>query len=636
MNLWRFVIAMGMKWRDSTKATSRFLKRVTLQDLQQQDPWASLTTIVQVQPDDDIFPIRAKYADEAQATIGLNHLTSKTPLWFTLADCIAAKLLTGKCVKVLRALTFEPTNPQDDLKPIKIAGNPDYRVDPHSDDFYRSLIDMRSEVKRKLKTDEPSDASRLDSEQQSLKNLANATSYGIFVELIVEGLDEQEKRLCYGPSGKPFAISIAKGEEPGRYFHPLLATLITGAARLMLALSETLAVQKGLDWAFCDTDSMALTKPAAMDCAEFLKTAKSVCDWFTPLNPYEIKGPLFKIEDANYALDNGERTSRIKPLHCYAVSAKRYVLFNLDANGRPVIRKATAHGLGHLRPPYGPDDAPPTIPTPSVSLSEIGVDRWEYDFWYQIIRAALDGHPEQVDLDYHPALDQPAASRYGATTPDLLRWFKSYNLNRAYRDQVKPFNFLLAYQASPLALSGQESAPKMPGRGNYRRTQPALKPIAPYDSNSSKAAKNCFDRETGELIPSRKLKSYREALTQYHLHPESKFLNGEPFDQGPTRRRHVQVTVVHHIGKEANRWEQQFYLGVDEGEQIEYGVSPKNLNKALETLRTKIRAAGQRKIARESGLSRRTLSRLLKGKTVRSVLVGRLVRMVDPTKDSEL
>jgi hypothetical protein len=52
-------------------------------------------------------------------------------------------------------------------------------------------------------------------------------------------------------------------------------------------------------------------------------------------------------------------------------------------------------------------------------LSEIGAERWQYDLWFQIIRADLDGHPEQVDLTYHPAPQLPAMSRYAVTTPAL-------------------------------------------------------------------------------------------------------------------------------------------------------------------------------------------------------------------------
>ncbi len=172
----------------------------------------------------------------------------------------------------------------------------------------------------------------------------------MFVELNIAELDDKELRECYGPSGEPFPTSTRKIEEPGRYFHPLLATLITGAARLMLAIAATLAVKGGLDWAFCDTDSMALAKPDTMGDQEFYDAARSICDWFIPLNPYERKEPLFKIEEANYAIRADKLTTGLAPLYCFAISDKRYALFNLDRDGRSVIRKASAHGLGHPSP----------------------------------------------------------------------------------------------------------------------------------------------------------------------------------------------------------------------------------------------------------------------------------------------
>jgi hypothetical protein len=66
---------------------------------------------------------------------------------------------------------------------------------------------------------------------------------------------------------------------------------------------------------------------------------------------------------------------------------------------------------------------------------------------------------------------------------------------------------------------------------------------------------SCFDRETGEPVPSEHLKTYQEALVQYHLHPEAKFHNGDYLDSGVASRRHIVATAVEHIGKEANRWE---------------------------------------------------------------------------------
>ena len=560
MGLWRFMITKGMTWRVNTREVRKFLKGVKLDDIRNPELWPKLATLVQIIPNGDILPVRAPYGGDNQQTIGLNGLTSKKPLWFTLADLISSKLISGRIPRILKAITFEPKEIQESLNPINIAGNPDYRIDPYKDDFFKRLIDLRNEVKGRLKQAPGDERNTLEAEQLALKIVANSTSYGIFIELNVEDLPSAEDRLCYGYSGKAFKVTTNKLEKPGRYFHPLLATLITGAARLMLAVTETLAQQNGLDWAFCDTDSMAIAKPDNVD-ASFNSRIEIIRNYFDPLNPYSTKQPLFKLEDENYRIKDDKLTPEITPLYFLGISAKRYALFNIGENGEIIIRKASGHGLGHLMAPYPETDAPKSIPGPIIPLTKIGIERWQYDLWHQIIRATLDGHPDQIDLDYHSALNLPAASRYAATTPPLLNWFKQHNRNRQYQDQVRPFGFMMAFQAWPTAIE------------NGGKLQPnakaglAPKPIAPFDTEIARAASHCFDRETSRPVEIKCLKTYREVLAQYHLRPESKFLNGDYLDRGLTRRRHVEVESIRHIGKEANRWEEQFYLGVDDGER---------------------------------------------------------------------
>ncbi len=465
----------------------------------------------------------------------------------------------------------------------------------------------------------------MDSQQQALKILANATSYGIFVELIVEELDATESRLCFGSGNEGFPVKVTKVETPGRYFHPLLATLITGAARLMLAMAERLVCDAGLDWAICDTDSKAIARPEEMNNDAFLVAARSVCDWFAPLNPYEKKGPLFKIEDANYDTDG---TGKLAPLFCYAISSKRYALFNLNSEGCPVIRKASAHGLGHLLPPYQAEDAPKSIPAPCMSLDKIGVERWQYDLWYKILEAALAGHPDKVDLDYDPRLKSSAASRYAATSPILLRWFDKYNEGRS--GEVGPFNFLLSFQAKQdLDPSIEDDVFSMPKK--RRRTSGIWtpKPVAPYDKNSIKAASQCFDREIGTPVPIGRLKSYAEGLAQYHLHPESKFLNGDYSDRGATKRRDVRAIAVRLIGKEANHWEEQFFLGLCEDAQIDYGQDPNSVELFWEELRRAASVHKMRRISEVSGIARNSLSLIAKGKiAVTPIIVEKLIRAI--------
>jgi hypothetical protein len=554
-------------------------------------------------PDADIFPARANYAGEGQLTIGANYLTSKTPLWFTLADCIAAKLLTGKTPKIVEAITFSPGRIQPGLRPIDIAGNPNYRVDPNAMDFFKRNIELRQSIKRQMKVASGEERERLDTEQHAIKICTNSTSYGIWVEVNVETRRKKRPATVHSSTSGPFTFDTDKAEMPGRYFHPLLATLITGAARLMLAAAERLATNQGLDWVFCDTDSVAFAKPAEMPEAEFQARVKTVVDWFTPLNPYDFGGSILKVEDVNNSLEDGQPL----PLYCFAVSSKRYALFNLGPDGGPVMRKVSAHGLGHLLSPYGDKDAPVDFPAPDPSALKDGTRRWHCDLWHQIVSAALNNHPDQLRRDYHLAMARPAISRYSASSPDLLNWFKTYNKGRSYRDQVKPFGFMLsmipAWDAGAIILNAR------PTRGRQRKSA-AIKPIAPFETDHQKAATMVFDRETGLPIAEGQLRTYADALAQYHISPESKFLNGDFLDRGTTVRRHVRMSSVLHIGKEAHDWERQAVIGMNEGSRVAYGIASADL---AESLRSFIEEHGERQAARALKVTRKRLAALASG-----------------------
>lgn len=541
MGLWRFVVADGLKWTDGTAKARRILNAATLETYRQREPWRNFAIIVRVRPDHDLFPVRAKYCDGGMHTIGLNYLTCRSDLWMTLADCIAAKLLSGKTPEILEAIRFEPGPTQAGLKPIDLFGDPAYRVDPAREDVFARLVDLRDEAKAKN-----------DPQQLAIKIIANATSYGIFIEVLRDDATSLEAIAAYGPFGGRRLIQSKAVEQPGKFFHPLLGVLITGAARLMLALAERKVLDAGLDWAFCDTDSIAVVRPANISEIEFSARTNSVIDWFAALNPYKKSGSILKIEDANFALDeNGKLTRATEPLCCFAISAKRYALFNLDADGKPIIRKASAHGLGHLMAPYSEEGAPKTIPAPAIPLSDIGVDHWQHDLWYMIIVAALAAHPDRMRLDHHPALKQPALTRFGVSSPGLERWLKRWNEGRPYKERVRPFGFMLTFQARKewsYEVVGADAEPK---RGRTRR-RAEIKPVAPFDRDPANVVKHAFDRESGKPVPADQLKTYAEALAQFHLHPEDKFLNGDYLDRGRTERRHVIASGVRLIGKEAN------------------------------------------------------------------------------------
>jgi len=598
-----------MAWRDATAETAAFLETVDIEMLQSQAVWPELTTLVRILPHGDVFPVRAGYSGESQSTIGANHLTGDTALWFTLADCIASKLATGKTPKVIEAVAYSPGPMQAGLRPVDIAGNPEYRVDPATTDFFKRMIELRQSIK--IRRDAASGV-ELEIEQNAMKIAANSTSYGMYVEVNVATLTKRHATTIHSSTCRPFDFASGKAEEPGPYFHPLLATLITGAARLMLAITERLVSDHGLQWAFCDTDSMAIARPVGMDADEFADRVAAIVSWFGALNPYAFGGSILNVEKVNFALDDSKRS---EPLFCWAVSAKRYALFNIGDDGVPIMRKVSAHGLGHLRPPYRADNPAGRLPKPDDTVLKGGITLWHSDLWFQVVSAALAGHPNQVALDYHPALNAPAISRFGASSPELLRWFKVWNRSRAYRDQVKPFGFLLAMSAR-LTFTGERIVENH--GAEHRQSAKRSKPIAAYDQDHAKAVVSAFDRQSGESVPATALKSYREALAQYHIQPESKFLNADYLDRGLTTRRHVRMIATRHIGKESNDWERQAVLGWDAGAQPDYGVSDNDQSQLAKTLAGFVGHVGLAKAARTLRTNPTRIKSILSGGRVRS------------------
>ena len=258
---------------------------------------------------------------------------------------------------------------------------------------------------------------------------------------------------------------------PTAYFHPLLATLITGAARLMLALAEHQVIEHRLDWVFCDTDSIAIANTRNLPREEFVATALKVREWFKDLNPYGEDRSILQLEKVNFPPGRDGELKALDPPECLAVSAKRYVLFNRQ-NGSVVVRKASGHGLGHLMAPY--DELPAAR---RERIERIGVPLWQEDLWKEIIRAADSDKPDETRFMETPGFDVPAASQYAATTPELLRWFDGYNERQPSGQRVFPFGFLLSLQAkSRIEMAKDE--PAALSHELWRRREP--RPAAPY------------------------------------------------------------------------------------------------------------------------------------------------------------
>jgi transcriptional regulator with XRE-family HTH domain len=205
--------------------------------------------------------------------------------------------------------------------------------------------------------------------------------------------------------------------------------------------------------------------------------------------------------------------------------------------------------------------------------------------------------------------------RYAATTPGLLRGFRLFNRGKSYRQQVRPFNFMFMLLRDRMADPPSEipagtNATKIRSR-KLKPGQPRV--LAPFNKDIAKVLEQAFDRDTGKTIPTARLKSYIRSIGSYHKHPEAKFENGDWEDFGSTARRLIEATAFHHIGKEAHRWDEQFFLGHDPEARLEYGMTRPDSRKLLTNLRRAVKIHGETVVAQTAEISRQQLSAILKG-----------------------
>jgi hypothetical protein len=112
---------------------------------------------------------------------------------------------------------------------------------------------------------------------------------------------------------KQFLDSSDVVEKTGPWFFPPLASMITSAGRLLLAMTEECANQKKGTYLFCDTDSLAIVSSknggslniAGSNTRRILpwEETQKIANKFTSLNPYDrraVKGSILNLVDANY------------------------------------------------------------------------------------------------------------------------------------------------------------------------------------------------------------------------------------------------------------------------------------------------------------------------------------------------
>lgn len=305
-----------------------------------------------------------------------------------------------------------------------------------------------------------------------------------------------------------------------------LSNELTGL-KLFLTMAEARLKELGAIHAYMDTDSVFVPPEKAQELVEF----------FQPLNPYNLDIPLLKPEK--------------KDLWFYGIASKRYALYYYE-NGKIRFmedeRSYKLHGLGHL-----------TNPFPN------SVEDWQAEIWQDILKLHYGLITEKDIQEKYSNLY--AISQLTVSTSNVLNRFKKMNEGRNWKEQIKPFNFLLVgFQA-------------------IEENDKAVKPLVPFTKDYQKIVYEPFiDYESGEVKEgSQYFKSLSRTILQYVEHMENKFQG----DIGVLKRKQIQADGLVYIGKEDNNIEDQplditgaqVFINEEELKQKILDLSPKEAKK---------------------------------------------------------
>lgn len=543
----------------SPSEVEQLLNEMTEEPLFAKDTWRLLNCLVLVEPGSAVLPVRMRMASDEPYTIAVTPLHSPEGRWYTLADVIASKLIGGRVPKILRAVRFVTEGKVRKLKPTLFRGQVSLG---ENRPIFSTLVEERQKAKTAAKQVSAKEATDMTALELGLKQMAASGAYGIFAEVNVTPRKLGDPLAEMIHSDVSYLCPDVHDERPGAFANPIIASLVTGGARLMLALLEREVSSANGVFAFCDTDSLGIVCgqgcPSDIPCLQEYNIGEIVAR-FDALNPYapDIIPHFLKIEHEQFPA-----------LRCFAVSAKRYVLFLKQRGGRLKVVKASESGLGAI----------------------IGRSRNETTkklaqrAWLAILLSELSDTSPQQRRRAQPliAFDVPLRRKFPVSQPSILKRFDSYNRERNYDARVKPFGFVQCVTPRFLTRSSD------------------VLPIAPFERELAKSRSTPWvDFFTGRkvaldwsgehhagTIPIMRMSDYIE---DYRCHPEGKAadLDGSRAGsdtRGVLGRLAVRAVRLTRIGKEIDRLDEDEGASLDGSEAIEYIVGGMTLDAALNAL----------------------------------------------------
>jgi hypothetical protein len=631
LGLFKLLTAASIDFADDTENVKRFVATITQEKCFDRERWRELNFVARVIPDGDILPVRTVY-DGVSHNIGNNYLHSNPvrpePIYMAGPDLVAAVIQQpGRIPKIEQAFRIVPSGKQPGMRAVKLRGK--VLIDPNDDsvDLFTKIIEERKRNK--------DDADLY----YWLKILANSI-YGFFVELIPEHF-KQPKSVMVFSGNDSFPDSSYVIEKRGKWFAPYLATLITSAGRLLLAMLEVEVARFGGTYLYCDTDSLAIVAskqggPLPVPGAE----GKRILTWdevdritakFQALNPYDPDAvpDLLNLTDDNFVCKcshelKSEHDERGKcevhgcsckskkkvrrELWGVGIAAKRYTLFEkkFDSRGRLIdirIVNPKAHGIGFL---YSPKDNPKNW--------KRDAPLWVYEMWDYIVRGFLRlkrARPDWASL--------PQMMRFSVSTWNVLKMLGTW-------EGARPHNFMFMVMTSE-AFSFDFDFDNKPSK------KPMV--IVPFSSEQSEWWKLVgFDTHNKNRRghfqryrmndPNFHPLTYAHMIEEYVRHPEAKSLgpDGKPCTaetRGLLQRAHITAGMIRYIDKEtSSMWSHGDDLSVitDDDETgfrvVEYGKSRKVV--LPYSLKREIRETKLQRELRRRGIGQHTIEKALHGR----------------------
>ncbi len=480
-------------------------------------------TLVEVEPDGAILPVRAPYAPYASDPgIGVNPLRYDGRLWYMLPDVIAVSLL-GNSPRIVRAIRVRPVGVQPGLRPVRLRGGRE--IDPRTADPFVAMVEER----RRLEQQDDPDSKEARRQRDFLKVTANSTAYGSLARFDRRNLAAPVPVTVYGPA-EPFTWETDAPEDPGPYCEPPVAASITAGARLLLAMLERLVSDAGGAYAAMDTDSiMIVASPddGIVRCttergneihALSFGTVQSLIDLFGQLNPFDpaLVNAAWKVE----------HTSLAQTLWVYAISAKCYCLYRLGETGQPVLVDWSEHGLGLYLDPLNPE---------RQRRDEQGRRIWIKEAWEWILRDAL-----APDASMPTWGDRFALTRFTISGPHVAGWFAGFDRHRPPSDRIRPGSFGLLAHTNYGLLPPTWTRPPLPA-AIFESDSTRWPKLAWFDGASGArvrivAANPLGDPERfADAIASGDVpvKTLRDVLHRFRERPEHKSLGPDRLPAGP-------------------------------------------------------------------------------------------------------